>query len=76
VATLIADINTANSNGQSNTINLSASTYNLTTINNFLCCGVRRRAAICRYGPDGAGTTRRRSAVGPVGQRHTGGGVD
>jgi hypothetical protein len=35
VATRIADINTANSNGQSNTINLRASTYNLTTINNF-----------------------------------------
>jgi hypothetical protein len=33
--TLIADINTANSNGQGNTINLSASIYTLTTINNF-----------------------------------------
>ncbi len=35
VSTLIADINTANSNGQSNVINLTASTYNLTTVNNF-----------------------------------------
>src|SRR6516225_9744730 len=41
VATLIADINTANSNGQSNIINLTQSTYTLTTINNFW------------YGPDG-----------------------
>src|SRR5262249_49525067 len=44
VATLIADINTANSNNDpnGNTINLTAgSTYNLTEINNFW------------YGPDG-----------------------
>src|SRR5579884_2194516 len=41
VAGLIADINTANSNGQSNTINLSAGTYDLTTVNNFW------------YGPNG-----------------------
>jgi hypothetical protein len=34
VATLIADINTANSNGQSNIINLTQSTYDLTVINN------------------------------------------
>jgi hypothetical protein len=34
VATLIADINTANSNGQSNTINLTASTYDFTSANN------------------------------------------
>jgi hypothetical protein len=34
VATLIADINTANINGQSNTINLSAGTYDLTAVNN------------------------------------------
>jgi hypothetical protein len=33
-ATLIADINTANSNGQSNTINLTASTYDFTSANN------------------------------------------
>jgi hypothetical protein len=41
VAALIADINTANGNGQSNTINLTKSTYTLTTINVFW------------YGPDG-----------------------
>jgi hypothetical protein len=41
VATLIADINTANSNGQSNVINLTASTYDLATVNNFW------------YGPNG-----------------------
>jgi hypothetical protein len=42
VAGLIADINQANSNGQtSNTINLTAGTYNLTEINNYW------------YGPDG-----------------------
>ena len=42
VATLIADINAANNNGQaSNTINLSAGTYELTAINNYW------------YGPDG-----------------------
>ncbi len=42
VAALIADINTANTNGQiSNTINLSDSVYNLTAINNYW------------YGPDG-----------------------
>jgi hypothetical protein len=41
VAGLIAAINTANGNGQSNIINLTASTYNLTAINNFW------------YGPDG-----------------------
>jgi hypothetical protein len=41
VATLITAINTANSNGQSNTINLTASTYDLTSINNDW------------YGPDG-----------------------
>jgi hypothetical protein len=41
VATLIADINQANTNGQSNTINLTPSTYNLTAINNYW------------YGPDG-----------------------
>ena len=40
-ATLIADINTANSNGQSNTINLTASIYYLTTVNNYW------------YGPNG-----------------------
>jgi hypothetical protein len=34
VATLIADINTANSNGQSNVINLSPSTYDLLSVNN------------------------------------------
>jgi hypothetical protein len=34
VATLIADIKTANSNGQSNTINLTASTYDLTKADN------------------------------------------
>jgi hypothetical protein len=38
---LIADINTANSNGQSNVINLSPGVYNLTKIDNFW------------YGPDG-----------------------
>ncbi len=41
VATLITDINIANGNGQSNTINLTASTYPLTQINNYW------------YGPDG-----------------------
>src|SRR5262249_11873878 len=41
VAGLIADINTANSNGQNNIINLTASTYDLTAVNNFW------------YGPDG-----------------------
>jgi hypothetical protein len=41
VATLIADINLANSNGQSNTINLTESTYILTTIDNYW------------YGPNG-----------------------
>jgi hypothetical protein len=41
VAGLIADINTANSNGQSNVINLTDSTYDLTTVNNNW------------YGPDG-----------------------
>ncbi len=41
VAGLIADVNTANSNGQSNVITLTASTYDLTAINNFW------------YGPDG-----------------------
>ena len=35
VATLIADINTANGNGQSNIINLSPSVYTLTAVNNF-----------------------------------------
>src|SRR5262245_48558989 len=41
VAGLIADINTANTNGQSsNTINLTASIYDLTAVNNFW------------YGPD------------------------
>jgi hypothetical protein len=41
-ATLIADITTANTNGDpTNTINLSASNYNLSAINNFW------------YGPDG-----------------------
>ncbi|HEY7308797.1 MAG TPA: choice-of-anchor Q domain-containing protein [Gemmataceae bacterium] len=35
VATLIADINIANSNGQSNTINLTKSTYDLKAVNNF-----------------------------------------
>lgn len=34
VSTLIADIGQANSNGQSNTINLAAGTYALTTANN------------------------------------------
>ena len=34
VGTLIADINQANSNGQSNTINLTAGTYDLTAANN------------------------------------------
>jgi len=34
VATLIADIKTANSNGQANTINLTASTYDFTSANN------------------------------------------
>ena len=41
VAGLIAAINKANGNGQSNAINLTASTYNLTAVNNFW------------YGPDG-----------------------
>jgi hypothetical protein len=41
VAGLIADINTANSNGQSNTINLSAGAYDLTDVNNYW------------YGPNG-----------------------
>lgn len=35
VATLIANINTANNNGETNTINLTASTYDLTKVNNF-----------------------------------------
>ena len=34
VTTLIADINTANSNGQTNIINLTASTYDFTAANN------------------------------------------
>ena len=34
VSTLIADMNQANSNGQSNTINLTAGTYDLTAVNN------------------------------------------
>ncbi len=41
VASLIADMNTANSNGQSNTINLTASTYDLLNIDNYW------------YGPNG-----------------------
>ena len=41
VAGLIADINLANANGQSNTINLRAGNYNLTEVNNFW------------YGPNG-----------------------
>jgi len=38
---LITDINTANTDGQSNTINLTASVYDLTTVNNYW------------YGPNG-----------------------
>jgi hypothetical protein len=41
VAGLIADINAANGNGQSNVINLTAGAYDLTAVNNFW------------YGPDG-----------------------
>jgi hypothetical protein len=41
VATLITDINTANSNGQSNTINLTNSIYSLPAVNNYW------------YGPNG-----------------------